>query len=49
MKTWWLWAIIILEIVSPVPAVLSLGAIYVLLFKPPWFMTMVKELYGTAR
>ena len=40
-----LWAIIALEILSPIPAVLSLGAIYVLLFRPPWFPRLVETLY----
>jgi hypothetical protein len=47
MKWWRLWAVLViaLEIVSPVPALLSLGAIYVLLFRPPWFRNLVLELY----
>jgi len=43
---WWLWLIVLLEVLSPVPAVLTLGAIYVLLFRPPQFLTLVHRLYG---
>jgi hypothetical protein len=42
-----LWAVVVLEIVSPVPAFLSLGAVYVLLVRPPWLPRIVRELYGT--
>ena len=40
-----LWAVILLEIVSPIPAVLSLGAIYVVLVRPAWFPALVDTLY----
>ena len=43
-----LWAIVVLEIVSPVPAFLSLGAVYVLLVRPPWLPRIVRELYATG-
>jgi hypothetical protein len=46
MKLWWMWPVVLLEIVSPVPALLSLGAIYVLLVRPPWFLAMVRSLYA---
>ena len=46
MKLWSMWPVIVLEIISPVPAVLSLGAIYVLLARPPWFLAMVRTLYA---
>ena len=41
-----LWAVVLLEIVSPVPALLTLGAIYVLLVRPAWLPALVRELYG---
>jgi hypothetical protein len=41
-----LWAVVLLEIVSPIPAVLSLGAVHVLLMRPVWFPRLVRELYG---
>jgi len=43
-----LWAIVVLEIVSPVPAFLSLAAVYVLLVRPPWLPRIVRELYATG-
>jgi hypothetical protein len=43
-----LWAIVLLEIVSPIPAFLSLGAVYVLLARPPWLPRVVRELYATG-
>jgi hypothetical protein len=43
-----LWAIVLLEIVSPLPAFLSLGAVYVLLVRPPWLPHIVRELYETG-
>ena len=42
----YLWAIVVLEILSPIPLLLSLGAIYVLLFRPPWFRKAVEDLYS---
>ena len=39
------WAIVVIEIVSPVPLALSLGAIYVLLVRPAWFADFVDRLY----
>ena len=41
-----LWMVVILELVSPLPALLTFGAIYVLVFKPPWFHRMVRQLYS---
>ena len=41
-----LWAVVLLEIVSPFPAVLSLGAVHVLLMRPAWFPRLVRRLYG---
>jgi hypothetical protein len=45
-----LWIVVLVELISPVPAVLSFGAAYVLLARPPWFLRLVEELYsdGTA-
>ncbi len=42
----WLWGAVLLELVSPVPALLTLGGIYVLAAKPAWFRRAVDELYG---
>ena len=42
----WLWLAVLLEIVSPIPAVLSIGAIWVLLFRPPWLPRLVDRLYS---
>ena len=42
-----LWAIVVLEFLSPVPLVLTLGAVYVLLARPPWFKKLVADLYGS--
>ncbi len=46
MKLALLWLVVALEIVSPVPGVLSLGAVWVLLFRPRGFLDLVHELYG---
>jgi hypothetical protein len=40
-----LWGAVILELVSPIPMVLTFGAIYVLLVRPPWFLDMIQDLY----
>ncbi len=45
MRLWSLWAVVLLEAVSPVPAILTFGAAYVLLARPPWFSDLVQELY----
>ena len=41
-----LWVVALVEIVSPIPGLLSLGAVYVLLVRPGWFPAIVRELYG---
>ncbi|MDH3403668.1 MAG: hypothetical protein OES32_06990 [Acidobacteriota bacterium] len=41
-----LWAIVLLELLSPVPAALTFGAIYVLAVRPPAFLDLVERLYG---
>jgi hypothetical protein len=41
-----LWAVVVVEMLSPLPAFLSLGTVYVLLFRPPWLPAIVDELYG---
>jgi hypothetical protein len=41
-----LWVLVLIELVSPVPALLTLGAIWVLLFRPPWFLELVRRLYA---
>ncbi len=43
-----LWSIVLLELVSPLPAFLTLGAIYVLLVRPDWFRRWVNDLYAIA-
>jgi hypothetical protein len=40
-----LWLAVVIEVLSPIPAFLSIGAIFVLLFRPPWFHRLVQELY----
>ena len=41
-----LWVVVLVEIVAPIPGLLSLGAVYVLLVRPGWFPAIVRELYG---
>ena len=41
-----LWAMVLVELISPVPAVLTFGAIYVLLVRPAWFPRLVRQLYA---
>lgn len=43
-----LWAMILLELVSPIPAFLTLGAIWVMFLRPPWFLHLVQQLYGES-
>jgi hypothetical protein len=40
-----LWLAVAVEILSPIPAFLSVGTIYVLLFRPPSFYRLVQGLY----
>ena len=40
-----LWAVVVMEVLAPVPALLSLGAIYVLVARPRWFLILVLGLY----
>jgi hypothetical protein len=40
-----LWGLVLLEIVSPIPMALTVGAIWVLIARPPWFLQMVQRLY----
>ena len=40
-----LWAVVLLELVLPVPGLLTLGALYVLAARPPWFPELVSRLY----
>jgi len=40
-----LWLIVLLEVISPIPAFLTIGAIIVLLTKPPWFRQLVDDFY----
>ena len=41
-----LWAVVLLELVLPVPGLLTLGALYVPAARPPWFRTLVDGLYA---
>jgi len=41
-----LWLVVVLEIVSPVPGVLTIGAIWVLVARPAWLPKLVGELYA---
>ena len=41
-----LWTVILVELISPIPAFLTFGAAWVLLARPPWFLTLVRELYA---
>ena len=43
-----LWFVVLLETVSPLPLALSIGAIWVLVARPPWFYNLVCELYGRS-
>jgi len=40
-----LWGVVLLEIVSPIPMALTVGAVWVLIARPPWFLQMVQSLY----
>lgn len=40
-----LWAVVLIELILPVPAFLSIGAIWVLVARPPWLPKLVNELY----
>jgi hypothetical protein len=44
-----LWALVVLEFLSPIPAFLTLGAVYILLYRPPWFPELVRRLYEETR
>ena len=44
-----LWAVVLVELLSPIPAFLTVGAIWVLLARPPWFLALVHDLYGIPR
>ena len=41
-----LWAVVIVELISPIPAFLTFGALWVLLTRPPSFLALVHELYA---
>ena len=41
-----LWLVVALEIVLPVPGILTLGAVWVLARRPAWFAEIVRELYA---
>lgn len=45
---WKLWLIVILEVISPIPAFLTIGAMIVLLTRPPWFRDLVLRLYESS-
>jgi len=44
---WCIVAAIILEALSPVPFVLTLGALYIMIGKPRWFELFVRQLYSS--
>jgi len=41
-----LWLIVVVEFVSPIPGALTIGAAWVLLTRPAWFLTLVHHLYN---
>lgn len=41
-----IWAVIALELLSPIPAFLTFGAAWVMLTRPPWFLRLVQRLYA---
>ncbi len=41
-----LWLVVVLEMVLPVPGILTLGALWVLVARPAWFAEIVRELYA---
>jgi len=41
-----IWLMIALELISPIPAFLTLGAVWVMIDRPPWFLRLVLRLYG---
>ena len=42
-----LWVVVLLEMLSPIPLFLTIGAAWVLLVRPPWFRRVVLELYDS--
>ena len=44
-----IWAVIVLELVSPIPLFLTLGAAWVMLVRPPWFLRLVEWIYAEER
>ena len=44
-----LWLVVALELLLPVPGLLTLGAVWVLLTRPAWFPKLVDELYAHPR
>lgn len=43
-----LWLLVLIEFLSPVPAFLTFGAVWVLLARPPWFLELVRALYANV-
>jgi hypothetical protein len=41
-----IWLVIAVELVSPIPLLLTLGAVWVMLVRPPAFLDLVLRLYG---
>ncbi|MEM6926056.1 MAG: hypothetical protein AAF602_03940 [Myxococcota bacterium] len=41
-----LWVAVVIEVVSPVPGLLTLGAVWVLLARPDWLPKLVDQLYA---
>lgn len=43
-----LWALVVLEALSPMPLALTGGVAWVLAVRPRWFLELVKTVYGDA-
>lgn len=44
-----LWALIVLEILSPIPLALTLGSAWVLATRPGWFLEIVRNVYDAPK
>lgn len=44
-----LWVVVVVEMLSPFPGVLTIGAAWVLVARPRWFFDLVLRLYGVGR
>ena len=41
-----LWLVVALEVVLPIPGILTISTAWVLLTRPPWFADIVRDLYA---